>query len=52
MSVKEITKEELMKCQSALTVGGLKDFLEKSNIPDDSPVLIQRVEDYYYESLS
>lgn len=50
MSVKEITKEELMKCQSALTVGRLKEFLEKSNLPDDSPVLIQRVEDYYYES--
>ena len=50
MSLKEITKEELMKYQLMLTVGRLKEFLEKSNLPDDAPVLIQRVEDHYYES--
>jgi hypothetical protein len=49
MNVKEITKEELKKYNYYLTVGDLKKFLDKHNLPDNSPVLIQRVEDVYYE---
>ena len=33
-----------------LTVGQLREFLENNkNIPDDAKVLVQRVEDVYYE---
>jgi predicted glycoside hydrolase/deacetylase ChbG (UPF0249 family) len=49
MGIKEITKEELKKYNYYLTVGDLKKFLDKHNIPDNSPVLIQRVENVYYE---
>jgi hypothetical protein len=45
----EINKEEL-KNQRGLTVGELKEFIEKYNIPDDAPVVTQRVEDHYYEN--
>lgn len=47
---KHITKEELKgKYKDFLTVGDLKKFLEKNNLPDDAPVLAQRVEDRYFE---
>lgn len=50
MVLKEITKEELYeKYKDYLTVGELKEFLSKNNIPNDARVLIQRVEDVYYE---
>ena len=50
MIPKEITKEHLLDgYKQYLTVGELKEFLYKNNIPNDSKVLIQRVEDIYYE---
>ena len=42
--------EDLSKYEDYLTVGKLKKFLEENpELPDDSLVLIQRVEDKYYE---
>lgn len=36
-----------------LTKKGLKDFLDKmKNLPDDTPVLIERVTDFYFEPVS
>jgi hypothetical protein len=50
--INKITKEELKnKYEYFLTVGDLKEFLNKNNFPDDSKVLIQRIEDVYYEKL-
>ena len=46
--MKKLTKEEL-KGYTGLTVGDLKNFLNKYNLDDDSLVVIQRVEDFYYE---
>ncbi len=48
-NLKEITKEDLMTYKHHLTVGDLKEFLYKYNLPSDAKVLIQRVEDVYYE---
>lgn len=45
-----ITEEELKtKWQDWLTVGRLKAFLEKHNLPDDAKVVTQRIEDTYFE---
>jgi len=50
MKIKEITKEELInQYQDYLTVGDLKNFLNKHNLPDNAKVVVQRVEDIYYE---
>ena len=38
-----------MALDNYLTVGELLKFIEKHNIPMDAPVLMQRVEDSYYE---
>lgn len=32
-----------------LTVGRLLEFIKENNIPDDAPVMMQRIEDYYFE---
>lgn len=32
-----------------MTVGWLKKFIEENNIPDESLILVQRVEDVYFE---
>ena len=32
-----------------MTVGALKKFIEKHEVPDDALVVVQRVEDFYYE---
>ena len=46
----EITKDELTnRYRSHLTVGDLKEFLYKHNFPNDAKVVIERVEDVYYE---
>lgn len=48
------TKEHLLeqgKDRHCLTVGELKKFLAEHDMSDDAPVLIQRVEDKYYEGL-
>ena len=49
--MKEYTKEELMKFRDGnfLTVGDMKKFFEKHNMPDDALVVVQRVEDRYFE---
>jgi hypothetical protein len=50
MEIKKITKEELTnRYQDYLTVGDLKNFLNKHNLPDNAKVVVQRVEDIYYE---
>ena len=49
---KELTLESLKSYTEDshyMTVGQLKDFINRNNIPDDSPVLIERVEDSYYD---
>lgn len=48
---RELTKEELLKYAGShfLTVGKLKAFLEKYQLPDDALVVVQRIEDKYYE---
>jgi hypothetical protein len=49
--IREITKEDLKGYGRSgfLTVKYLKKFLEEHALPDDAIVLIQRVEDVYYE---
>lgn len=47
--MKELTREEIDKYTDFLTVGDLKEFLYKHNLPNNAKVLIQRVEDIYYE---
>ena len=46
--IKKLTKEDISKYKDHLTVGALKEFLSKHKLSDDSIVLIQRVEDLYY----
>ena len=31
------------------TIGDLKKFIEKNNLPDDSKVVVQRIEDFYFK---
>lgn len=46
----QYTKEELLEPRmKGITVGELKAYIEKYNIPDDAPILVQRVEDEYFE---
>tara|TARA_R110000822_G_scaffold150128_1_gene289230 strand:+ start:20 stop:325 length:306 start_codon:yes stop_codon:yes gene_type:complete len=46
----EISKEELTnEYDHYLTVGGLKRFLDKHDLPESAKVVVQRVEDVYYE---
>lgn len=49
--MRELTKEELLKYRDGgfLTVGRLKEILEKHDYPDDAIVVVERVEDHYYE---
>ncbi len=48
---KVITKEDLKNgYKFNLTVGKLKDFLSKHEIPDSSKVLVERVENKYFEN--
>jgi hypothetical protein len=50
MKINEITKDDLnSKYDNFLTVGKIKDFLNKYNLPNNAKVFIQRVEDIYYE---
>lgn len=50
IKVREITKEELKnKYHHYLKVGDLKEFLHKYNLPNDANIVVQRVEDIYYE---
>ena len=49
--MKELTKEDLISFRdhNHLTVGDLKCMIEKYNLPDDAIVLVERVEDKYFE---
>lgn len=47
--VEELTKEKLKSYTDFLTVGKLKEFLDKNKLPDDAIVVVQRVQDVYYE---
>lgn len=50
MDITELSKEELENnYKQFLTVGELKEFLYKNNLPNDAKVMIQRVKDVYYE---
>ena len=49
---KHYTKEEILEGPTKYmycTVGDLKKHIEKYKIPDDSPVVVQRIEDVYYD---
>ena len=35
-----------------LTIGDLKKFIEKHDLPDDAIVLVERVEDIYFDKYS
>ena len=53
MALREITRKELVEgYKDFLTVGKLKKFLDEHNLPDTAKVVIQRVEDIYYEKHS
>lgn len=45
------TKEEMLNGAPGLTVGELLKFIKEYDIPDSAPVLVQRVEDRYYEGV-
>ena len=47
---KVLSKEDVLKYNHFLTVGELKKFLNEHDLPDKSPVMIQRIEDVYYEN--
>jgi len=50
MDLQEITKEDIKTgYKDYLTVGDLKAFLSKYDLPDNAKIMIQRVEDVYYE---
>ena len=44
-------KKEALKTWTGLRVKDLKEFIEKNNVPDDALVMIERVEDKYYEGI-
>jgi hypothetical protein len=46
-----ITREDIddYKKHGFLTVGDLKKFIDENKLPDNAVVMIQRVEDVYYE---
>lgn len=46
---KNLTKEDVLKFKYVLTVGQLRKFIEKHNISDDAPILVQRIEDVYFD---
>lgn len=48
-NIKKLTKEDIKKYKNHLTVGGLKEFIKKNGIQDGAKIMIQRVEDFYFE---
>lgn len=48
-NIKKLTKEDIKNYKQHLTVGGLKEFVKKNGIPDGAKIMIQRVEDFYFE---
>lgn len=50
--MEKISKKDLKKrYKDFMTVGDLKKFIEKYQVPDDAKVLIQRVEDKYFDGV-
>lgn len=47
--MKTLSKEDLKYLNHHLTIGKLREFLNNSDLPDDGLVMIERVEDVYYE---
>jgi len=47
--MEKLTKEQLSNYNHHLTVGRLKEFIEKYNISDDAIIVVERVEDSYFE---
>lgn len=48
--INKISKKELLtRYRDFMTVGSLKKFIEEHKVPDNARVMIQRVEDVYYE---
>ena len=49
--MEKLTKEQILKRECGLTIGELKKFLEENkDLPDDSPILVERVEDKYFSN--
>lgn len=46
----QIDKKDIKKYSHHLTVGQLKEFLDEHNLPDDAIVMVQRIEDRYFEN--
>lgn len=46
---KDLTQKELEKYNHPFTVGDLLDYIKKNNVSRESIILVQRIEDYYYE---
>lgn len=44
-----LSKEDVIE-KHRFTVGQLLDFIERNNIPEDAPILVQRIEDHYYDN--
>ena len=44
---RDLTKEEIMQGHN-MNVGQLKKFLAECRLPDDAKILVQRVEDVYF----
>lgn len=51
--MRELTREQLLNYRKGgfLTVGALKQMIEEFNYPDDAIIVVQRVEDKYYEGV-
>jgi hypothetical protein len=47
----EISRERLLSYNNYLTVGALKEFITRNNISDDALIVVQRIEDDYYEGI-
>lgn len=49
--MRELTKDDLLKYKNLhyMTVGRLREFLDDTKLPDDAIVVIERVQDVYYE---
>jgi hypothetical protein len=45
--IAEIRQDDIIN--TACSIGELKTFINKHNLPDDGNILIQRVEDFYYD---
>ena len=49
MKAKDLSLEDLKNYKEWCTVGDLLKFIEDHNISKDSKILVERVEDFYYE---